>query len=155
MKSIIVNVRVPEYLNDQLQEESLHSGQSISEVLRNIISDHYSLTVREEDLYTSNRYIFLIVWIFQKKGQPQDHSNKQTLIDLKNTVFEVVKDNQLPIHLVDEFEKLLFDLQRYINEFGTENNQFRFCALFHEHTFDYAGLSEYIAYKASENRIQL
>lgn len=155
MKSILLNVRIPEHFNDQLQEESLHSGQSISEVLRNIISDHYSLTVCEEDLYTSNRYIFLIVWIFQKKGQPQDHSDKQTLIDLKNTVLEVVKDNQLPVHLVEEFEKLLFDLQRFINEFGSHNNQFRFCELFQEDTFDYSGLSEYIANKASENKIQL
>lgn len=155
MKSILLNVRVPDYLNDQLQEESTHSGQSISEVLRSIISDHYRLSTHEEELYTSNRFIFLIVWIYQKKGQPRDHSDKQTLIDLKNTVLEVVKDNQLPDHLVEEFEKLLFDIQRFINEFGTENNQFRFCELFKEDTFDYSGLSEYIACKASENRIQL
>lgn len=155
MKSILLNVRVPEYLVDQIQEESTDSGQSISDVLRSIISDHYKLSTQQEDLYNSNRYIFLLIWIFQKKGQPQDNSDKEKLINLKNTVLEVVKDNQLPNHLVEEFEKLLFDLQRFINEFGTENNQFRFCELFHEDTFDYSGLSEYIAHKASENTIQL
>lgn len=153
MKSVLLNVRVPEYLSDQINEEAMDSGISISEAVRTIISNHF--TVTENDIYNSNKFIYLTSWIFQKKGSPQDRSDKQTLIDLKNITLEVIKDNSLPSNLIEEFEKVLYDLQRFINEFGIENNQFKFCVLFREDSFDYKGLSDYIAYKAFENRIQL
>lgn len=153
MKSVPLHVRVPECLSDKLNDESVDSGTSNSEVLRKIISNHF--TVTENDIYNSNKFIYLTSWIFQKKGFPQDSSNKQTLIDLKNITLEVIKNNSLPSNLIEEFEKLLFDLQRFIAAYGTENNKFRFCVLYHEDTFDYTGLDDYIAYKAFENRIQL
>jgi hypothetical protein len=153
MKSVLLNVRVPENLSNRLNEESMDLGVNLSEILRTIIANHF--TVTENDIYNSNKFIYLTSWIFQKKGFPQDCSNKQTLIDLKNITLEVIKNNSLPSNLIEEFEKLLYDLQRFIAAYGTENNQFRFCVLYHEDTFDYTGLADYIAYKAFENRIQL
>jgi predicted DNA-binding protein len=155
MKSVLLNVRVPENLSNRLNEESMDLGVNLSEILRTIIANHFDVELQEDEIYNSNKFIYLLSWILAKKGQPQDHSEKETLVDLKNIVLEVLKDNQLPEHLIEEFEKLLFDLQRFITAFGTENNQFRFCVLYQEDTFDYTGLIDYIAYKAFENRIQL
>ena len=87
MKTEIINVRIPEEYKNLLKEESLNNGVSISDTIRSIIDFYYYEIPNEEfepELYNSNQFLYLIAWMFNKKGCPQDYSTKQELIDLKN-----------------------------------------------------------------------
>ncbi len=165
MKTVILNVRVPEYLRNALIEESSNNDVLISDTIRTILNSHYEDNNEEEiyddlefenDFYNSNQFLYLVSWIFEKKGQPNVNCEKHILIELKNIVLKVIEDNSLPDYLIEQFENvLLIDLLRVIKEYNIENTQFRFCKLYENDTLDYTGLTDYIAFKAFENRVQL
>ncbi|SEB06998.1 hypothetical protein SAMN05443667_12011 [Flavobacterium gillisiae] len=164
MKTVILNVRVSEETRDALIEESSNKGISISENIRAILSNHIKEDIDEENtdfsafangFYNSNEFLYLITWIYDKKGQPQDNSEKHILIELKNILLRVIKDNALPKHLIEEFENVLVDLIRVINQYNPGNNQFKFCKLFENESFDYSGFSAHIASKGSITRIYI
>lgn len=164
MKSDILNVRVPRYLRDTLIDNSDQKGISLSDNVRDILTSYSEELQREEvdnqtlfdnNYPNSNEFIYLISWVYDKSRDPINWGLKKDLEDLKAIVLQVIKNDCFPHDLKREFEKVLIDILRLINEFGTGNNKLRFCELYSDNAFDYVILRDYINNRAFENRIYL
>ncbi|MGO4905796.1 hypothetical protein [Flavobacterium sp. W20_MBD1_R3] len=164
MKSDTLNVRIPRKLRDTLINDSDQKGISLSDNVRDILTTYSeelqseevdNQTLFDNNFPNSNEFIYLISWMYEKSRDPINWGLKNDLKDLKKIVLEVIKNNCFPNDLKLEFEKVLLDILRLINEFGTGNNQFRFCELCSNDAFDYVILRDYINNRAFENRIYL
>lgn len=164
MKSVILNVRIPQKLRDRLIEDSDHKEISLSDNIREILNSYCeeqtideidNQTLHDINFYNSSEFIYLIFWIFEKIRSPKYCGTKNELEDIKKIVLEVLTNKFFPTDLKQEFEKVLIDIQRYINEFDFPNNQFKFCLICTPEVFDYEILRDFIKNKAFENRIYL
>ncbi|WP_369753277.1 hypothetical protein [Flavobacterium sp. WC2409] len=164
MKSVILNVRISQKLRDRLIDDSHEKGITLSDNSREILTAYCKAknsdkidnqTLRDINFYNSNEFIYLIFWMFEKIRSPKHFGPKNELEDLKKIVLQVVTNKFSPPDLKQEFEKVLIDIQRYLNEFDLPNNKFNFCALCTDEVFDYIILAEFIRNKAFENRIYL
>lgn len=164
MKSVILNVRISEKLRTTLIDDSDQKGITVSDNVRDILIT-YSEELQSEEVDNqtlfdnnypnSNQIIYLFSFMYEKIRDPVNWGSKNELEDLKKIVLEVIKNDCFPHDLKQEFEKVLIDILRLINEFGTGNNQFRFCELYSDDAFDYVILRDYINNRAFENRIYL
>jgi len=162
MKSDILNVRISRKLRNLLIEDSDQKDISLSDNVRDILTA-YSVELQNEEIDNqtlfdnnfpnSNEFIYLISWIYEKSRDPINWGLKNDLEDLKKIILEVIKNDCFPNDLKREFEKVLLDILRLISEFGTGNNQFRFCELYSNDAFDYVILRDYINNRVFENRI--
>lgn len=162
MKSVIQNVRIPQDLRNKLEKLSIQNDVSTSEIIRDILNNHFDYSENEESdyededyLYHSNQFLFLVTWLFEKRTCCYDGLFERDLLSLKNTVINVIKEQSFPSDLKLEFEKVLIDLVRYIKDYHSENNYFRFCRPDSSSPFDYDILINYISSRAFENTIYL
>ena len=164
MKSVILNVRISQKLRDRLIEVSSHKEISLSDNIREILNSVYekqnideidNQTINDINFYNSSEFIFLISWLFEKIRHPKHFGTKNELEDIKKIVLEIIINNYFPTNLKKEFERVLIDIQRYLNDFELPNNQFKFCLLCTDEVFDYTILTDYIRNKAFENKIYL
>jgi hypothetical protein len=157
MKTEILNVRVTRQMNNLLIADSSNKEITISDNIRIILSDYFGLNQNlinqnsfesKNDFYNSNEFIYLVAWMFDKKGRPQIDCEKQKLIELQNIISTVTRIDILTPYLKAEFSNVLADLNRVINENYTKDKQFRFCKLYENDTFDYLGFLDHLAYEA-------
>ena len=160
MKSNILNVRIPEEIKNTLLKKSEELGINLSDMIREILTTHCDENENNDlssvfniELYNSNEFIFLLTWLIDKRKFPSDNNEIEVLIDLKNITLKVIKDQNFPEYLRSEFEKVHFDLSKFIKNFGSIDNRFEFCDLYNSDCFDYFGLIEYINLRSFENRI--
>lgn len=158
MKSMPLNVRIPASLREKLENDAQMNNVSLSDYTRDIITNHYINDDNEnyfsgDTFYNSSDYIFLITWMFEKRVNPYDQNQKQVFKTLKDITLKIIKDDSFSYNLRQEFEKVFFDLTRFINEFGIENNYFRFCLTNYPESFNYYLLLDFTYKKAYENRI--
>lgn len=159
MKSVTLNVRISQDLKNKLEKQSQEDGAAISDLVRDILNNYienedsnYSLT---DDLYHSNQFLFLITWIFEKRDCSLDGKTEFELQRLKSIVTNVISELSFPDDLKLEFEKVLVDLIRFLNNYHDYNMRFYFCKPNHSSSFDYSLLIEYITERAFENVIYL
>lgn len=164
MKSVILNVRIPQKLRDWLIEDSFQKEISLSDNTREILNSYCeeqsieeidNQTLHDINFYNSSEFIYLVFWMVERIRSPKHGGTKNELEDIKKIVLEVITNRFFPTDLKQEFEKVLIDIQRFIKEFDLPNNQFKFCVLCTEDVFDYIILGEFIRNKAFENRIYL
>jgi hypothetical protein len=162
MKSVILNVRISPDLRNKLEKLSIQNEVSTSDIIRDILNNHFDYLENEESdyededyLYHSNQFLFLVTWMFEKKTCCYDGHSERDLLSLKNTVINAIKEQSFPSNLKLEFEKVLVDLVRYIKDYHSDNNYFRFCKPDYSLPFDYNILINYISSRAFENTIYL
>lgn len=164
MKSVILNVRIPQKLRDRLSDNAFEKGITLSDYSREILSSYFEAknayeidnqTLHDINFYNSSEFIYLIFWMFEKIRSPNHFGPKSELEDLKKIVLQVVTNKFFPPDLKQEFEKVLIDIHRVITEFDSEHNQFKFCQLCTDEVFDFSILTDFIRNKAFENRIYL
>lgn len=164
MKSVILNVRIPQKLRNTLIDDSNQKEILLSDNIREILTSYCEeksmdntnyQTFNEINFYNSSEFTYLISWMLEKIRAPKHYGTKDELEDLKKIALRAVTNQFFPTDLKYEFEKVLIDIQRYINEFDTLNNQFKFCQLCTNEVFDYEILRDFIKNKAFENRIIL
>lgn len=162
MKSVIQNVRISQDLRNKLEKLSIQKDVSTSDIIRDILNNHFDYLENEESdyededyLYHSNQFLFLVTWMFDKITCCYDGLSELELASLKNTVINVIKEQSFPNDLKQEFEKVLVDLVPYITEYHSDNNCFKFCKSHHSGSFDYSLLINYIKSRAFENTIHL
>lgn len=160
MKSVILNLRISLEIKNALINEANQSGKNLSDNTRDILITHCrNLETKDSilgnEMYNTNEFIFLFAWIMEKRRYQNDDNEIGVLNYLKNVIYKVINDESLPDYIREEFEKVHFDLKRYIKNFGSLNNSFDFCDPYNGNNFDYSGLLEYISTKAFENKIYL
>ncbi|WP_026714457.1 hypothetical protein [Flavobacterium daejeonense] len=164
MKSVILNVRISQKLRDKLTDDSTQKEISLSDNAREILSLYFeeqnrnkidNQTLHGINFYTSIEFIYLISWMFEKIRSPKHFGTKNELEEIKKIVLKAIANEFFPSDLKEEFEKVFVDIQRYINEFDSPNNQFKFCELCTNDVFDYEILKDFIRNKAFENKIYL
>ena len=160
MKSVILNVRIPQEIKNALIIDGNQKGKNLSDNTRDILTAHcHKLenkdSVLGSEMYNSNEFIFLFMWVMEKRTFQNDDNEIEVLNNLKNVTYKVINDESLPEYIRDEFEKIHFDLKRFIKNFGSPNNSFDFCDPLNGNNFDYSGLLEYVSTKAFENNILL
>lgn len=160
MKSVILNLRISLEIKNALINEANQSGKNLSDNTRDILITHCRKletkdSILGNEMYNTNEFIFLFAWIMEKRRYQNDDNEIGVLNYLKNVIYKVINDESLPDYIREEFEKVHFDLKRYIKNFGSLNNSFDFCDPYNGNNFDYSGLLEYISTKAFENKIYL
>jgi hypothetical protein len=159
MKSVILNVRISQELKNNLEKQSEEEGVTISDLIRNILNNHSdnetSNLLDMDYLYHSNQFLYLITWMFEKRDCAFDGKTEIELLRIKSIVTDVMREQSFPSDLKLEFEKVLVDLVRYINNYNAERMQFHFCKPNHSESFNYSMLIEYITTRAFENVIYL
>lgn len=164
MKSVILNVRIPQKLRDRLIEDSCQKEISLSDNIREILNSYCeeqsideidNQTLHDINFYNSSEFIYLIFWMVEKIRFPKHDGTKNELEDIKKIVLEVITNKFFPADLKQEFEKVLIDIQRFITEFDFPNNQFTFCQICTNEVFDFTMLNDFIKNKAFENKIYL
>lgn len=162
MKSDNLNVRISNKLRDMLTDDSDQKGISLSDNVREVLTSYCeqeqyeeidNQTLFDNNYPNSNEFIYLVSWMYDKQKDHRHLGSENDLQDLKIIVLEVIKNNCFPNDLKREFEKVLVDIIRLINEFGSGNKKFRFCIICSDDSFDYVILGDYIYNRAFEYRI--
>lgn len=159
MKKVLLNVRIPFDLRDELEILAKKNGSTISDTIRDILKcelitkNEYSKQNEDLDFYHSNEFLLLVAWVFEKKNCAYDAYSIQALLQLKRILIRISGNIIFPENLKQEFEKVLLDLIRYINTYHDSGNHFMFCKSNHANSFDYDLLSNFIYEKAFENKI--
>lgn len=160
MKSEILNLRIPAALKEQLEKEANYNGITLSDLAREIISSHYETSVQDSlvfnldfNFYTSNEFIYLITWIFEKRLNNYDSNNVQVFEGLKKIVMKAMNNSYFPNELKKEFEKVYVDLSHFIYVYEMPNKYFTFCIPHQTQSFNYMLLVNFIYQKAFENTI--
>ena len=145
MKSVILNVRISKDLKCALENQSIENEVSLSDMVREIIENHFNNTDNERnDFLNSNEFLLLITWLFEKRSCAYDGNSEAQLQEIKNILLNAIKSENIPNNLMAEFEKVLIDLVRYINTYHDVRNMFTFCKPNQTGSFDYDILIEYI-----------
>lgn len=162
MESVIQNVRISLDLRNKLEKLSQENEVSISVSIRDILNNYFDYSddddfdLRKEDsFFLSSEFIFLVAWMFEKTTCCYDGLKEHELASLKRTVINAIKEESFPNDLKLEFEKVLVDLVRYINQYHSKLNYFNFCKYNHSGSFDYSILLNYLKIRAFENTIYL
>ncbi len=159
MKSVILNVRIPSEVKNTLIMDGNQKGKNLSDNTRDILVNHCRKLENKDSIlgskiFNTNEFIFLLAWVLEKRRIHTDYNEIGVLNNLKNASYKVINDESLPDYIREEFEKVHFDLKRYIKNFGSPNNSFDFCEQSGS-SFDYSGLMEYVTDRAFENKIFL
>jgi hypothetical protein len=159
MKSVILNVRIPQEIKNILIIDGKQKGKNLSDNTRDILTDHcHKLKNKDSilggEMYNSNEFIFLFAWIMEKRRCQNNVDDIEVLNNLKKVTYKVINDESLPDSIREEFEKVHFDLKRHIKNYKTPNNSFDFCEQ-NGSSFDYSHLIEYVTDRAFENKIFL
>lgn len=164
MKTDILSIRIPKKLKNKLIDNAHQKGITLSENVNLILMEYTTEPQNEEidnqtlfdiEFSNSNEFIYLTSWVFDKIKNPYHDGGNNELEDLKTITLEVIKNNCFPFYLRKEFEKVLFDLLRVINENESKDQRFKFCELYSQDAFDYTYLRDYLRNRAFENRINL
>ncbi len=159
-KSAILNLRIPQEIKNGLINEANQLGKNLSENTLNILTTHCNKIKNKDaalgnEMYNTNEFIFLFAWLLEKRRYQSCNNEIGELNYLKNITYKVINDESLPEYIREEFEKIHFDLKKYIKNFGSPNNSFDFCDPNNGNNFDYSGLLEYVSSKTFSNKIYL
>lgn len=165
MKSTLLNVRISEDLKAHLKNIALAEKVSISDLVKDILLTHVEESQQHQKKYleslkyvkyTSNDFIFLISWLYEKRFNYYDYNSEFVLSEVKEIIMKIIKDDDYPSNLKNEFEKVFVDIIRFCNEPNNENRYFTFGIANQPTSFNYTILKEFINYNGfSMNTITL
>ena len=154
-----INLRIDETIKAGLEEFANDSGQTMSEYLRELLTNHvlesnfedgidYDSLPKEITISTTSEAInknyeqtfeftYLLTWVFCKYMRPVENNGKEVIKQLKSRVELVIHESAFSIELKFEFMKILNDLNRFLLEPEYENKQVVFSIPNNHLSFDY------------------
>ncbi len=153
MKPFILNVRISQDLRDSLDKEALSIDISVSDLVRDILIEHYeklefNLNNWKELIkivkYDSYDFIALISWLYEKRVNNYDSNSEISLYQFKEIVLKIMKDDYYPQDLRRELEKVLVDISRYCIESNSDKKYFCFGIPNYPGSFNYNVLHDFI-----------
>tara|TARA_R110000744_G_scaffold36132_3_gene83568 strand:- start:2418 stop:2891 length:474 start_codon:yes stop_codon:yes gene_type:complete len=142
MKSTVLNIRVSEELKTDLEDLAYQSEDNVSELVRHIlleyVYDNDELEI-EQQITFNNTYEFtcLAVWLFSKQMYPVELNPKEAIITIRILLEKAIMEHSFTESLRSEFKKVLFDVERLLDEENYPNKQFWFCIPGYESSFNY------------------
>jgi hypothetical protein len=145
-----INFRLPKELRVRILKEADFHNMTVSEYLRDHMETFLNGDLYREELeyYENNAFINsteflqLVVWMYQKR---KDNVYSELDKQFQNRYIETIKKIQdnLPLDLKDEFEKILFDLMRVKRE---DAYRYRFAqySVLDKTNFDFKKLEDYL-----------
>lgn len=153
MKKTLLNVRLSYELRKKLEEKAIQCNMSLSDKVRDILDsnieceeiEHQSLIESLKKVrYDSFDFIILTAWIFEKRMNYYDYNTHNFLENLKEIVLKILKDDDYPLPLRIEFDKVYNDIFRYRNEENNPNRYFYFGIAENPNGFKYNVLFDFI-----------
>lgn len=145
MKTRILNIRVTEEFRVDLEYRALESEMNLSDYIRNTLWD--SLYYEEDEMIDpepqevpfsqSFKFTFLAAWLFAKYMYPVEHNPKNVIQGLKKILDNAVLDTTLSNALKYELNKVVYDMNRFLEEPEYTGKQFQFPIPKHPGSFDY------------------
>lgn len=161
MKSTVLNIRITRHLKELLENLAQSEDISISEFVRDLLLTHAEETKHHiknylESIkyvkYASNDFIFLISWLYENRDNNYDDSPEIRIMQIKDIILKIIKDDEYPPNLKIELEKVYIDIIRFCNE-PSENRYFYFGNSNHPNSFDYKILQAFINNKGMSYEI--
>jgi hypothetical protein len=153
MKTTVLNVRLSNELRQKLEEKAIECNISLSDMVRDIMQSNFEFEeIEQQNLiesfkkvrYDSFDFIILTAWIFEKRYNYYDYNSTNFLENLKEIVLKILKDDDYPMPLRNEFDKVYHDIFRYLNEEINPNRYFYFGAAENPNAFKYNVLIDFI-----------
>ena len=145
-----INFRLPEILKDQITRKANIENKTVSNYLRDHLEKFVNGSLHEKEVAhlkgktfkNSTEFLQLVAWVFAKRSKRECKTSNQVL----NRYIETIKriDDNLPLKLREEFDKVLFDLMKVRND-DSSYRSFIFCEhSFTNKNFDYQVLEDYL-----------
>lgn len=153
MKTTVLNVRLSYELRKKLEEKAIQCNISLSDIVRDMIQSNLEFEeIEHHNLIESFKkvrcdsfdFIILTAWIFEKRVNYYDYNTNIFLENLKEIVLKILKDDDYPMPLRNEFDKVYNDIFRYRNEENNPNRYFYFGAAENPNAFKYNVLFDFI-----------
>ena len=131
-EEVTINFRINKTLKNNITQIAVDKNVTVSKYLRALLESVHdgSYGIAIEDSNAKNKFLFskeflrLVVWIFIKKDNYRVLEIKGELNGYIRTL-KRIEDN-LPFAIVQEFDKVLFDLLRVIKIENTNYERFEF-----------------------------
>ena len=154
MNTANINLRVSDELKDQIEELGFEQNRSISEVTRSIIEEYFNEDNIDENedfkVLQSIEVLKLIIWIYDKRIDPNNFKNKSELSGFVFTIFSIKNSVDFSNELKLEFDKILRDVKRVINSDDIFTGYFNFPLEDNNYSFDFKLLEDFINEKGME-----
>ena len=146
-----INFRLPEELKQTIYKKALENNKTVSNYLRDHLQEFIdgSLyqqefeSLKSDSIVNSTEFLQLITWLLFQNNNDQCTLPNSILNGYILTIKKL--SGLLPKELEGEFDKVLADLIRVVNESGSYRS-FYFCGNgFYAPTFDYDKLWSYIS----------
>ena len=154
MKTTVLNVRLSNDLRQKLEGKAIKYNISLSDMVRDMLDsnlkceeiEHQNLIESFKKVrYDSFDFIILTAWIFEKRMNYYDCNTHNFLENLKEIVLKILKDDDdYPLLLRNEYEKVYYDIIRYLGEANNPNRYFYFGAAENPNAFKYNILFDFI-----------
>lgn len=146
-----VNLKLSQELKNQIKKQAEENNQTVSKFIRELLIEYLDGTLYDNELafyrgkeyINSTEFLQLVVWMYTKKNEQNCTSTESQLNSYISTLKKT--EHNLPKDLVKEFDKVLLDTMRVINEESSANKYFKFSdALSYSPTFDFIKFEDYI-----------
>lgn len=153
MKTTVLNVRLSNELRQKLEEKAIQCNISLSDMVRDVLHSNLEFEeIEHQNLIESFKkvrcdsfdFIILTAWIFEKRVNYYDYNTNIFLENLKEIVLKILKDDDYPMPLRNEFDKVYNDIFRYRNEENNPNRYFYFGVAENPNAFKYNVLFDFI-----------
>ncbi|MDO7173907.1 hypothetical protein [Mariniflexile sp. AS56] len=127
-----INLKLSDDLKEKIKTKAELKQLTISKYIRELLLDYFDGTLcrrevvknQENEFVNSTDFLQLVVWVYSIK---RSSKFKEKADDLDNYIKTLKKvDNHLPKYLVVEFDKVLSDVLRVINENTAYSKEYRF-----------------------------
>jgi len=144
-----INFRLPIELKVRILKDADFHDQTVSNYLRDHMQSFLSGELYEEEIaeyedqsfIKSIDFLQLVVWLYKKRNEreytPEDTLKQDNYISILKAI-----SNNLPKELVDEFDKVLFDVIKVKKGNGAKS--YKFCKSGSDDEFSYKKLEDYL-----------
>lgn len=148
MKSTTINVRINGELKEHLDQLRIDREQTTSEITRAILEEYFNGEqpgVEDEiDLLNSVQFLRLVVWVYEKRTDPNNSNSREELYTFKSSIELVLNNSAITFKLKQEFYKVLKDIERILKLERYFEGYFNFPLDENQNRFDYYLLEDFI-----------
>lgn len=147
MKNTILNLRISEELKNELDDLSFAKNKSVSDIVRDSISN-YTRTQNviehseHPNLMQTLGFAEFIFWIYDKRDNPEKSEVEDLYMKFIELINEMHSNELFNDDILIEMDKISKELKEYLN--GTETDPDFIFSTQHKNGFDYEKFSNFM-----------